>query len=439
MIAQTVCSKISQRYHIIISSIPTTTHYKRRIRKLIVSRIRNQKKAFSTTPEINAQTKTTIAQNIHRSVKLASINRLAQREFILSVVQMIYWASIHVLSFLVPLFTMSWLRTEHQIDVSTVEYFTTVFTTFLMSGFSLLFPVIVLFIAKKITNNSLSRLATIALLICSIIPVIVSLVLIAHDGVSKIESSTDASAAMSSVAAPIGALSWLSLIVLLFFGAWVVTLNLRRIAYRQHPDAFVIDSLLSTIAATKRDSSWQNNLNTKNDMLLSLEESAQVVSRHLPRRLQSGDRSTNAWFTEICQRTSRTIRELKKHVLVSGLDSRSSYIRDTSLVIQNAAIGNWSAISDIAPESSSPRSRLSILISIAWSLIVAVIPLIFFGIYQQTSIAVEGDAANYISMALFVFALITFMFVFDPLYGVKQAVLRDMPIPWPFSRSDTQK
>jgi hypothetical protein len=164
------------------------------------------------------------------------------------------------------------------------------------------------------------------------------------------------------------------------------------------------------------------------------EEVAHCVEYNLPRRLRSGDTRTNAWLTETTNEIAAALREQKKMLLIFKPGTRTQFLVHITTNLIHAFNGNWDELTKDKPEkipfSQIWRTRVAELLRMLFA---AGSPLILMWGVQQTSLALRGTLFETIIIIAIIWAILSLLAAFDPLYSAKIVSLKDivqfLPMP----------
>jgi len=167
-----------------------------------------------------------------------------------------------------------------------------------------------------------------------------------------------------------------------------------------------------------------------------LEEVATRIEYDLPRRLRAKDDATDAWFRNATAEMAAAFRALKKWVLTPMVDTREQFIAYIATSFTSVASGDWHNLERTKLEKVSGQVWRIRLVELLRTLLVATIPLLVLMIIQQTQLALEGAPAEYVTAGVLIWAALTLISVFDPLFGEKIDALKDVAQLLPFISKD---
>ncbi len=172
------------------------------------------------------------------------------------------------------------------------------------------------------------------------------------------------------------------------------------------------------------------DLSTKRKALSQIEDAAKYIEYYIPRHLRSGDIATDDWFKDSMKCAAASLREKKKWILTPMEDTYDNLIIimiSTLVIIVN---GNWHALERLEPEKltrpSHTRLLLFFLLRFAKMSLIAVFPLLFLIIFQQTPFAVTGAIRDYAFIATLLWFGFTILISFDSSIGTKISFLKDL-------------
>jgi hypothetical protein len=222
-----------------------------------------------------------------------------------------------------------------------------------------------------------------------------------------------------------------TIVLLLFFPILYLAKTIKlRIYYLRCPLSIIIYRLIFLIDALERCETIPISLRDKEWYLIRLEEVANCVEHYVPSGLKSRDFITDNWTKETTKRIAAAIRNKKKWILTPKSDTREYILQSMTFALTCFIYGNWDALEQIEPEKlSSPQLRHSIftfLINLLRIILIGVLPLVSVWLFQQTPFAFTGIGREYVIIGIFVWELLTLVFVLDPNLGVKISVMKDV-------------
>ena len=222
---------------------------------------------------------------------------------------------------------------------------------------------------------------------------------------------------------------FLSLIV-----ALPVRLSLYRRKRKLYPDLLIIDRLLTMLSHVENNTIAWNKLRFKQHLLFNTEQIAALMQHDLPLQLKSGDIATDLWISERFRKIAAAIRGLKKWIVTPKSDTREQFKEHLANCLIYAASGDWDSFEQSEPEKlSHPQHWRSQIGTTVRVIISGTTPIFIWGIVQQTVLAIEGAIAEYVTIGVILWAVITFLTSLDPLYGSKITAIREITQLLPFS------
>jgi len=207
---------------------------------------------------------------------------------------------------------------------------------------------------------------------------------------------------------------------------WIVPLAVGRYAVQRHvsshyPQMLVVDRLLHLMSHLEEKEPLREPVH-KRVITNYLEEVAVSFETDIPAYLRSGDSATNTWLKQTCCCIAATLRDFKKWVLLPREDTTELLQRRIAAMLIHAALGQWDHIERM--EAQATRSRLQALLGFARVLIVALLP---FGLLWLThaTLGFAGASREYAIGGAVLWALLTLLVSFDPLFGAKVAAMRE--------------
>lgn len=134
----------------------------------------------------------------------------------------------------------------------------------------------------------------------------------------------------------------------------------------------------------------------KRRLILKLEDTAKCIESYLPRWFHTGDVATDIWIEERFKQIAAALREKEKWLLTPKEDTYDYFITSIASTLLYFVEDNWDALELREPEKlTRPPLRTSIVTFILNALkpiLIAVLPVVGFIIFQHTSLALTGAA-----------------------------------------------
>jgi hypothetical protein len=223
-----------------------------------------------------------------------------------------------------------------------------------------------------------------------------------------------------------------------FFIFLVLAVFIRFISRKgrnaRYPDAALADELLQIVVMVKSKPRQWRNLAFKRRLMNKLEDAASCVQRNLPRRLRSGDVGTDVWIAKTADEIAAALRAQKKSLLTAKPHFRSQFLAQITTNLVHAFSGNWDDMDKAEPKkislSQSWRARVVEVFRVS---LTGGIPLLMVWGIQQTPLALQGALFETVTIVAIIWAILTLLAAFDPLYSAKIISLKDiapfLPLP----------
>ena len=212
--------------------------------------------------------------------------------------------------------------------------------------------------------------------------------------------------------------------------------SLRLLKYR-YPDAFIIYQFIELINSLDNGQKSWVDANFRRTILLNIEEVANCIEKDLFRKLKSGDRKTDDKFDKIAHCIAASLRLKKVWVLTPKEDTLEYLLDEFKSYLINIVLGNWDELDQVEPKKiSTKRIWLERIRRTFRVLIIGGIPFLALGLIQSSSIALVSPYVDYATIGAILWAVITIVVTFDPLFVVKVDAMRDVMTLLPLSRKN---
>jgi hypothetical protein len=149
------------------------------------------------------------------------------------------------------------------------------------------------------------------------------------------------------------------------------------------------------------------------------------IERDLPRRLRTRDATIDSWLRERVRQIAAVFRSLKQWVSTPKPDTRGKFVEEIAHRLVCAASGDWDGLSKPAPEKlSAPQLRSRVLI-VGRVLLAGALPGLVLWLLYQTRLAPHGDVAQYASVGVFIWAVVSVLSAFDPDFSTKASTVKE--------------
>lgn len=193
-----------------------------------------------------------------------------------------------------------------------------------------------------------------------------------------------------------------------------------------HPDTVIVDRLLAVASTAETRAAHWADLRTKRRLTGLLEETAHALERDLPRRLRSGDASTDAWFrTSGCQMATAT-RDLKRWVLSPRLDTEPYFVVRVVATLIASACGNWDECARGDAEDGQARRWRVRASALARTLAVAFVPPLVLCLVQRSPLALSGSVEAWAKLGAVAWIMVAVLNCLGPAFGTNVSTLKDL-------------
>jgi hypothetical protein len=219
----------------------------------------------------------------------------------------------------------------------------------------------------------------------------------------------------------------------LFLDTW-----LEWRARKRHPDSLFIMPLLVALLYAKGKSSKPADFEVKRTILQGIELAADQMERCIPTTLRSGDTETDAWIHRRAREMAWSLRGLKREILTTDGRFYDHFVRQLQATVALAATGQWNQLPrDRSTKSKQQRIRNG-MINVAATTARAALPLAILWVAEKF-VEIPESALKYLLAGSLVWACLTVIAAFDPLFSVKIGALKDVGDLISSARGDRQK
>jgi hypothetical protein len=226
-----------------------------------------------------------------------------------------------------------------------------------------------------------------------------------------------------------GFITWICLIgfagVVLVVGSSIdYALQRRRSAL--YPDAVLVTGLVEILSMVERESTKWTDLDFKRQLMSKIEAIALCIERDLPRRLRTRDVTLDAWLRDRVRQIAAVFRSLKQWVSTPKPDTRGKFVEEIAHRLVCAASGDRDGLSKPDPvQLSAPQLRSRVLV-VGRVLLAGALPGLVLWLLHQTRFAPHGDVAQYASVGVFIWAVVSVLSAFDPDFSTKASTVKEM-------------
>ncbi|GEM_PF-6393937 len=201
----------------------------------------------------------------------------------------------------------------------------------------------------------------------------------------------------------------------------------KKIRNALYPDAVFANELLQVVAMVKSKPRQWRVLAFKRQLMNQLEDAANCVQHNLPNRLRSGDAGTDAWLVKTANEIAAAVRAQKRMLLPTKPHSRAQFLEHVTNNLLPALSGNWDELEKATPEKIPfPQNWLARAAELLRVSFTGGIPLLLVWSIQQTPLALQGTLFETVTTMAILWAILTLLAAFDPLYSAKIVSLKDI-------------
>jgi hypothetical protein len=194
-----------------------------------------------------------------------------------------------------------------------------------------------------------------------------------------------------------------------------------------HPDALLVHILLNILSIIEKQPRRWPELSFRRQLIPMLEEAATCIQNGLSRQYWSGDGIIDLWLRDTATRQAASLRELKKWVLIPKPDTRNQFIVRIVAGLSQITSGNWDALEQRDPEKISRLQWwCSHATTASRAVFMAILPGLLWWALQQTSLALRGVPAEYVTVGIYIWAALTLIMACDPLFGLKATAFKEV-------------
>jgi hypothetical protein len=196
--------------------------------------------------------------------------------------------------------------------------------------------------------------------------------------------------------------------------------------------------LLNVLSLAADKSVQYTDFGTKRTILHRIERAADHMERCIPAALPSGDTQTDAWISRQAREMACSLRKLKREVFTTDATVYGHFIWQLRVTIILAATGQWNRLPrDTSTGPKRQRIRDG-LISAGATISRAVLPLAILWLVQRF-IEIPESTLKTLLVGGLIWACLTVIAAFDPLFGEKISALKDVGDLISSARGNKQK
>jgi hypothetical protein len=200
---------------------------------------------------------------------------------------------------------------------------------------------------------------------------------------------------------------------------------------KRYSDLKIIDNLLLIMVNVENNPTKWTRPDFRKNLLQELEETARFFENDLFYRLQSGSVITDSWTRDRMSSIAAAVRELQKWMITPKLDTREYFLGRISKLFVDFVEGNWDSLPQAEPERLQSSRRWQLYVAkLLRVLVTGLSPLLIFCGIQRTTIAFTGPIVDYVTVWVFMWAILSFFTEIEPRSIEKMKVIKDI-VPKP--------
>ncbi len=208
----------------------------------------------------------------------------------------------------------------------------------------------------------------------------------------------------------------------------------RYVLLNKYMMAIIIGELISILVYEENNPESWTKLVHKRRLLEVLERIAKYVEYNLPRRLRSGDIATDTWIKDTMKQVASALRKKKKWVLTPKKDTRDYFIQSIASTLICFVEGNWDALERVEQAkltSHQLRNKITgFLLKALRTALIAMLPLVGFLLFQQTSFALTGTSLSTALTLIIIYEISVIGVALNPNFSTTIANIKDIKNLW---------
>jgi hypothetical protein len=202
-----------------------------------------------------------------------------------------------------------------------------------------------------------------------------------------------------------------------------------------YPDSVLVNELVELIAHLEKNPKRWGQVRFTCETVSRLESIALCIDRDLRRRLGTREDGTDIWLEARLGQVANSFRAMKKWVLTPMGDTRTQLVMRLASVLRSAALGRWDDLPrEDVEKISRPHWWHIRILRILGAVFVGGAPVLMFWLFQRTpKLALTGPVRDYLEVGVMIWAALALITLFDPSFGAKIAILKDVSQLLPFS------
>jgi hypothetical protein len=193
-----------------------------------------------------------------------------------------------------------------------------------------------------------------------------------------------------------------------------------------YPDVVLVTGLVTILSLVEREWAKWTNIDFKRQLMAEVETVALCIERDLPRRLRTGDVTTDVWLRDRVQQMATALRGLKKWVSTPMPDTRDRFVEEVARSLVCAASGDWDGLSRAEPEKLSGPQLRSYVLRVVRVLLASALPAVALWLLHQTRFAPRGEIAQYATVGVFLWAVFSVLSAFDPNFSTTASTVKEI-------------
>jgi hypothetical protein len=234
-----------------------------------------------------------------------------------------------------------------------------------------------------------------------------------------------------------GMFSYLLMMVIVIPLGNLLRSNLKRRMARLAPDAVIVDGFLKVLSLTESKGKRLLRVDTKRELVATLEEVASCVERYLPGRLETRDFITDGELRKTSEQMAAGVRDLMAQLFNAKSDTSIEFKSRVTDYFKRAARGHWGSFPLVEPKRlSRPEILQSQLKALARGIVSAAVPIVLLLLVKRLGVVPEGQLLTYLTVGSYIWAALTLLSHVDQNYSAKLGALKDVTALLPSPKKD---
>lgn len=195
------------------------------------------------------------------------------------------------------------------------------------------------------------------------------------------------------------------------------------ITQRRSPDALIIEDL--GILIRDLQTGVPLTLTARHRLLARLETLAIRFQRDMFRYYVTGDPTTEVWVKEELEKMAAALREIKRKLAFASVSTVGDIADELRMLLHSALRTDWSAFPRSELPRLSRRQKWLRVLHFVRACLVAALPLLLMYLLQSLEFVVEEKLTAYITIGAYLWAVVSLLFMLDPVMNTKVTTLRE--------------